>query len=103
VELSIERARKSDIITGDNYREAVEKENALNKSTRYIPTTESNQEDVMQSYRTRQRLANNQIDLLKSALEKVAALRLTFNIVEDARVIAREALALLKQEQVKTH
>jgi hypothetical protein len=38
-------------------------------STRYIPTTESNQEDVMQSYRTRQRLLNNEISALKKQIE----------------------------------
>ena len=35
-------------------------------STRYIPTTESNQEDAMQAYRTRQRLLNNEISKLKN-------------------------------------
>jgi len=42
-------------------------------STRHIPTTESSEEDAMQSYRTRQRLLNNEIDALKKEIAQLKA------------------------------
>jgi hypothetical protein len=63
----IEQAKSAkDITSKYSYPEELD-------STRHIPTTESNEEDVMQSYRTRQRLLNNEIYALKKEIAQLKA------------------------------